>query len=277
MLQVPNCIVTPKWVHDNLYDKNLIILDGTLTKVGTEGSYQKTTHIIPNTRFFDLKNVFRDTSSNLPNSILDVVEFQESAREIGINHDSCIVVYDSFDIYSSPRVWWMFRFFGFTNIAVLDGGLKNWIKNGYRVVDSYSPTLNKGNATFSRNHKLVKYQSQIEENLESQHSLLVDARASNRFLGEVAEPRDGLRSGHIPNSINIPYPTVLENNRFKSKEELAVIFKDLNVKESIVFSCGSGLTACILALAYHLTQKENYSIYDGSWTEWGSNSNLPIA
>lgn len=255
-------IVSSSWLNSNLQDPNLILLDAS-QPVNTEVK-------IEGTRTFDIKNVFSDTSSDLPNTFPDAKEFEKECQQLGINSSSKIVVYDSKGIFSSPRVWWMFKTMGYQNIAVLDGGLPEWVAQGHETVESKATQSERGNFKPYFNHKMITNCHFVESNIESQQSILIDARSAGRFNGTTPEPRAGLRGGHIPNSINLPYTEVLENGKFKSPTVLKKIFDNLNIKEQpLVFTCGSGITACIILLASEMANiKNEKSVYDGSWTEW---------
>jgi len=173
-------------------------------------------------------------------------------------------------VYSSPRVWWMFKIMGFDNISVLDGGLPNWVLQKYPVENFNETIFNQGDFEVNFRPEKVRSFDFVKKNLTSQNALVIDARSADRFNGITLEPRKGLRGGNIPNSINIPFQNVLEEGKFKSKEELLTLFNSYDIKNMpLIFSCGSGLTACIVLLASELVLENKKSIYDGSWTEWG--------
>lgn len=268
-------IVSVAWLHTNLKDPNLIILDASLKenlsnlKTGLENIH------IKDARFFDIKHTFSDTVNPLPNTLPSPKQFEIEAQKLGINNNSTIVVYDNLGIYSSPRAWWLFKIMGCQNVAVLDGGLPEWIKEGHPVEEiSENPIYDVGNFEAKFIPELVKSKEQILENIQTKDAILIDARAENRFQGIGDEPRPGLRSGHIPGSINIPYTQLLQNGIFLPKEALVKILK-IN-DNPLIFTCGSGVTACINLIAYELIDKNPKSVYDGSWTEWGQLENLPI-
>ena len=266
-------IVSVEWLNQNIEAANLIILDENKKKV-TSNSLEQTNKQIPCTRFFDIKNSFSDTSSEFPNTVPLVEQFNKEAKRLGINNDSAIVVYDDKGIYSSARAWYLFNAFGYKNIAVLDGGLPEWEKAGFQVVDKFDIEFKIGDFEGVYNPNYFKFFEDIESISNNTDCLILDARSNNRFEGLVEEPRKGLRSGNIPNSVNLPFSSLLNGNCLKPKNELEVIFKDLNAsKMKMVFSCGSGITACILALAANVINNEDISLYDGSWTEYGSLTN----
>jgi len=269
-LQISNPIVSTDWLHEHLHATNLVILNGTIPKVVdtfSQGEIQQ----IPNARFFDIKKVFSVLNAPFPNTMLDVKAFTQEAQKLGINQDSAIIVYDELGIYSSARVWYMFKAMGFENIAVLDGGFPLWKKGKYPVATKKSFTGIYGDFQGKDRLSLFRNYTEMLQEVENKSSLILDARSEARFTGKVPEPRASLRSGQIPTSKNLPYTELLEHNQFKSKAELKAIFESFLLKEKqVIFSCGSGITACILALAAEYIGYSNYAVYDGSWTEWGS-------
>ncbi|KAB8153599.1 sulfurtransferase [Kordia sp. TARA_039_SRF] len=263
-------IVSVDWLQEHLSATNLVILNGTIPKV-VNPEYQGETHQILNARFFDIKKVFSDTTAQFPNMMLDAATFTEKAQKLGINQDSVIVVYDELGIYASPRVWCMLKAMGFHNIAVLDGGFPAWKAKNYPTEFKKTYTGNRGDFQATATLPLFKNHATMLQVVENGKSVIVDARSAARFSGQVPEPRKGLRSGHIPTSKNLPYTEVLQNHHFKSKIDLQNIFSSfLQDNSPFVFSCGSGITACILAVAAELADYTDYAVYDGSWTEWGT-------
>ena len=276
MLTVKSPIVSVDWLHDNLSVNNLIILNATIQKVGTKLDNKKEKQQIQNAVFFDLKNIFLDVEGEYPNTVPSEKHFENEAQKLGINNDSCVVVYDDLGVYSAPRVWWLFRIFGFTNIAVLNGGLPAWKDAGYIVELKKERKPLVGNFKTNLNKEKI---SVTEEVLKASrdNKVILDARSKGRFYATEPEPRKDLRGGHIPNSKSLPYAELQLEGKMKSKEELQKIFSDMNPnKEEMIFSCGSGITACILALGAEESGNTNYSVYDGSWTEWASRLELPV-
>jgi thiosulfate/3-mercaptopyruvate sulfurtransferase len=270
-----NLIVSIKWLHEHLDDSDLIVLDASqqLNQEKVESQFQDIQ--IKGARYFDIKNDFSDTTNPLPNTLPTPKVFAKAAGKLGINNESKIVVYDSLGIYSSPRAWWLFKIMGHKNVWVLDGGLPEWAKQGYAVEKIKKRVYTLGNFVSKFKPELLKTKEQILENIETKEAVLIDARSEDRFLGETEEPRKGLRSGHIPGSINISYSRLLRDGKFLPKEELAAILPQGN--KPLLFSCGSGVTACIDLIAYKLIGNNNpKAVYDGSWTEWGQIDSLPI-
>lgn len=259
-------IVSSKWLHENMEMPNLIILDASTAFNG---------QTIPHARLFDLEHAFVDPSSPFPNTVTQPQQFEIECQKLGVNKDSNIVVFDNKGIYTSPRVWWLFQIMGHTHIAVLDGGLPYWIQNGFETSTKHSKSLTKGNFQANYNKELVVTFNQVKENVDRQKFLIVDARSEGRFNGTAPEPRKHLKSGNIPHSVNIPYEEVLNNGKYKSRDEIKKLFKN-KIKDSdeLVFSCGSGITASIILLASAIGYKENLKLYDGSWTEWAELNQL---
>ncbi len=268
-------IVSVEWLNQNINEENLIILDASLKSTAdglTTDLYQKT---IPKSRYFDIKNSFSDKKSSFPNTFPTTKKFELECRKLGVNSESKIVVFDDLGIYSSPRVWWMFKVMGHRNVFVLNGGLPEWTKKGFKTVERQCHDFKIGDFKVLPQKQFILNYQNIVSNTIKKSFLIVDARSNGRFNGTEKEPRNYLKSGHIPNSINIPYSEVLENGKFKSKKELKKIFeKQCNEINDLVFSCGSGLTACIVMMASEIGYVNSKRIYDGSWTEWAELQNL---
>ena len=270
-------LVSVAWLYNNLEDENLIILDCTIPKVAAKKVVVERSTQIKAAIFFDIKNNFSDKKAALPNTVLGPKEFENKAQELGIHRDSIVVCYDDLGIYSSPRVWWMFQLMGFPNVAVLDGGLPEWKANNFPVEKPMIQKLKKGNFKVDYQPEKLKHTDDVLNSIANKGVVIVDARSSARFYGTAPEPRDDLKSGHIPNSVNLPFVDVQQNGKMKSAEELLEIFGDFKNKKEIVFTCGSGITAAILALGAAIVKVKNVSVYDGSWTAWGSTQNLPVS
>ncbi len=268
-------VVTVEWLYKNLSQSDLVILDASPkeNKSGLKAPFPDVQ--LAGARYFDLENDFSRKDTGLPNMLPSPEDFQSAARRLGINQSSLIVVYDNLGVYTSPRVWWMFRTMGHAQVFVLDGGLPAWVRRGYTTEALQRQKYIEGDFTASYHPALVTDLRSLAENLQTGESLVVDARAEDRFRGLVDEPRAGLRAGHIPGSVNIPFQNVLENGHFKSAEALLKIFGELPSDKNVVFSCGSGITACILVVAAEMALDNDKSVYDGSWAEWGS-SELPV-
>ncbi|KJD33003.1 hypothetical protein PK35_08515 [Tamlana nanhaiensis] len=259
-------LVSVEWLSANLNNDKLIVLDGTIAKTFEADSKQ-----IKHARFFDIKNKFSDTTNNFPSAFPSEAQFQEEARKLGVNNDSAIVVYDDKGIYSSARVWWLFKAFGFNNIVVLNGGLPAWLKASYPTESMILYNGSTGNFVANLQPGFMQFFEDVKRASKDKTHTIIDARAAARFNCEVPEPREGLRSGTIPNSVNLPFQDLLENGIFKSKAEIELMFSKMaKPEDDLIFSCGSGITACVLALGAEMSGYKNISVYDGSWTEWGT-------
>lgn len=260
-------IVSVDWLNANLEMPEIVILDARL-RYEAKGS-ELDDFRIKGARILDLENEFSDKNSPFPNMLPSTTQFEKASRKLGINKSSKIVVYDHMGIYVSPRVWWMFKIMGHDNVSVLDVGFPEWNNRGFATEKGVAEQVGPGNFKAQLSPQLVMDYEQVKENIESRNALVIDVRSSDRFHGLIAEPRKELRRGNIPNSINIPYETVLKDGKFKSGAELKKIFHDIQKEERpLVFSCGSGVTACIVLLACEMTLENPKKVYDGSWTEF---------
>lgn len=265
-ISIKSPIVSAKWLNENLNAENLIVLDGTINKVFDASNNQ-----IPNARFFDIKKKFSDTTDPFPSACPSAEQFQKEARVLGINKNSAIVVYDDKGIYSSARVWWLFKVMGHNNVGVLNGGFPEWLISNYPTEKSKSSKIKSGDFVAEYHQKYMQFFEDVKQASTNKTHTIIDARSKERFLSLVDEPREGLRRGNIPNSINLPFEDLMDGKVLKDANELAPIFNALAKKEEpIIFSCGSGITACILALGADILGYKNIAVYDGSWTEWGS-------
>ena len=272
-----NPLVSVSWLSQNLNAPNLVVLDVSLESNIANIKVEFPGIQIKGARYFDLKRNFSDLESRLPNTLPNPKYFSLACRNLGINNNSTIVVYDNIGIYASPRVWWMFKSMGHKNIAVLDGGLPSWKNKNYPTESIQNRVQPEGDFKVKFNPNLLKKAFQIKENLTSKEAILVDARSNRRFCGLIPETRENLKSGHIPNAINLPFLEVLKDGKFLSTNEISAIFKKLKIdKRPKIFTCGSGLTACILILASTLISEDNHFLYDGSWSEWGQLKGVPI-
>ena len=262
-------LVTPQWLHNNKDNPNLIILDASpeSNKSGLEVTYPNLQ--IPGAIKFDIKNKFSDLNASLPNMLPAPKQFEQACQDIGINKDSILVVYDNLGIYTSPRVWWMFKTMGHDTIAILDGGLTAWIDAGYAAVAICNNRIKRGDFKANFNPHWVVDTKQVKEIINNKNALLIDARSKGRFYGITPDPRPELPRGHIPTSVNLPFKEVLQNGTFKNKESLQELFSEFNTQDTpLVFTCGSGITACIVLVAAHQVLPNKKAVYDGSWTAW---------
>lgn len=276
-------IVSVEWLNSNLDKEKIVVLDASLKPI-TAGLEKNADQFvaIPNALRFDLKEVFCDKTSPFDHTLPSTKDFIINMGLLGISDDSIIVIYDNQGIYSSSRVWFMIKSMGHKEVYVLDGGLPEWIDKGFLVVDYINDSTVKG--SFSNRSAAPGFSwfcdsKKVLNSITCLQSTIIDSRSQKRFLGLVPEPRPFLKSGHIPNSINLPFENVLNKSRFKDEQELRSMFSDhANKNITVIFSCGSGVTSCITALAALISGCQNVLIFDGSWTEWGDpESQLPIS
>jgi thiosulfate/3-mercaptopyruvate sulfurtransferase len=259
---------------------DFVIIDATwyMPDEGKNAREEYLAEHIPGAIFFDIDEI-ADTNSPLPHMLPSPEKFSSRMRKMGIGDGQRIVVYDRHGMFSAPRVWWMFRVMGADEVSVLNGGLPKWKGEGRPLMMGEPSARTPRHFTSRRNLDLVRDVDDMKSVIHDKSADIVDARSPERFAGTVPEPREGLRSGHIPGSQNVPYGQLLNaDGTLKSTEELNAIFAAAGVEphKPVVTSCGSGITACVLALALAETGHRRTSVYDGSWTEWGADDSLPI-
>lgn len=284
MTDDPKTLVSTDWLAAHLKDPDLRILDASIPPVGSGPEMAHTakeafaaTHI-PGARFFDIDDI-SDHRSDLPHMAPPVEKFMSRLRALGVGDGHQVVIYDWQGLFSAARVWWLFRLMGQTNVAVLDGGLPKWQAEG-RPVEDLPPVIRDRHMTVRFQNHLVRDATQVSSASKLRDHEIIDARAAARFRGDVPEPREGLRSGHIPGSKNVPFGNVLNaDGTMKGTDGLRAAFKGAGVDlaKPAIATCGSGITAAILCLAMERIGKTDYSLYDGSWVEWGAFPTLPIA
>ena len=267
-------LVETDWLEKNIDSVKIIDCSWHMQQTKRNGLEEYKSQHIPNSIFFDL-DANSKNEIDLPHMLVDQNDWVEIVSKMGIKNEDKIVIYDNSDVISSCRCWFNFIYFGHNPklVHVLNGGLKKWIKENKEVTNDITIIKTSNYKSFEKK-ELVKNKEQVDLNIEEQYFKVIDARSKERFNGKVPEPRKGLRSGSIKNSLCIPFNLCLsEDKTFKNKNDLKLIFetclKNINEK-NIVFSCGSGVTACVLALAYSLiNDKYHPCIYDGSWAEYG--------
>ena len=273
-------IVAAEWLRDHKGQKNIKILDAS-SHLPTTGRNAQTEFIaehITGAGRYDI-NVIADTSSPLPHTLPSSDVFKAHMRALGLNDDDHIIVYCNSAILSAARAWWMLRIFGHTKVSVLNGGLKSWIAIGGSTDSGPETPVAHGSFTIrpavgANVINLADLKTLVTDNFAGQ---IADARSAGRFAGTEQEPRAGLRSGHIPGSSNVPISSLLKDGALKGRDDLAAAFAKggIDINRPVITSCGTGVTACGLALALAILGNEQTIVYDGSWTEWGA-SDAPI-
>lgn len=272
-------LVSVEWLAKHLGAPDLRILDASwfLPAQGRAARAEYEDEHIPGARFFDIDEI-SDSASDLPHMAPPVEKFISRMRAMGIGDGHRVVVYDSTGLFSAPRVWWLFRLMGKSDIAVLDGGLPAWKAAGHPVEDDL-PLLRDRHFTARRDTTKVRDVTQVAAQVKLGQEQIVDARSPARFKGEEEEPRPGLRAGHIPNSLNVYYRDVLtRDGTMKSQGELRTVFEaaGVDLDKPIITTCGSGVTAAILSLALAVIGHRQVALYDGSWAEWGMYPDLKV-
>jgi thiosulfate/3-mercaptopyruvate sulfurtransferase len=272
-------VVSTEWLASRLGGAQLRIVDGSWhmpqakrdPKREFEGAH------IPGAVFFDVDGI-ADTSSDLPHMLPSPAAFASAVGALGIGDSDFVVVYDSRGVVSAARVWWTFRVFGHDNVGVLDGGLPKWQAENRSIASgAASPTPAPFTAKFRP--ELVRTVAQMRANVEGRRDQVLDARSRGRFAATEPEPRAGLRGGHIPGSLNLPYDELYAKDgtlRPTADLRAALITAGIDLMKPVVTTCGSGITASVLALALHQSGRTDAAVYDGSWTEWGGRADTPI-
>ncbi|HZY63348.1 MAG TPA: 3-mercaptopyruvate sulfurtransferase [Edaphobacter sp.] len=266
-----NFLVTPSWLAGRLHDSRTVILDATLPPVGvtppvdTRARYEK--QHIPGAIFFDIDEL-SDRGTSLPHMLPDAEEFSRKMSAMGIGDGMDIVIYEQEGVFSAPRAWWMLRTFGAERVYLLDGGLRAWVEAGF---PTESGSVQRAAARFEAklNRAAVRDFSEVQKIIEERGQIL-DARSAGRFSGEMPEPRAGISSGHMPGAISVPFTELAEGGRMKQAEKLQEIFaeKGVDMQRPITTTCGSGVTAAVVALGLEIAGARNVSLYDGSWAEY---------
>ena len=276
----PGPLVTAAWLAERLGQPDLRVVDATWFMPGDprRGIDEHRKGHIPGAVFFDI-DAIADQATALPHMLPSPEAFAVSAASLGLSRDAAIIVYDAQGIFSAPRVWWTLHAMGFTDVAVLDGGLKAWIAEGHPVATGDGAAATSSVAP-AHDAALVHDLEQVSAALASDAAQVLDARPEARFRGEAPEPRPGLRSGHMPGALNLPFGGLIgADGRMKPVAELAAAFAraGVDLERPVIATCGSGVSAAILALALAVLGQDRAAVYDGSWAEWGGRDDVPVA
>jgi thiosulfate/3-mercaptopyruvate sulfurtransferase len=276
----PEALVSTEWLAQHLDDPEVAVIDASWYLPWEKGDAKadyRTSHI-PGAVYFDIDDIC-DKSIPLPHMLPSPSLFAEKVGALGLGTGLRMIAYDSGSLMASCRAWWMFRLFGYDDVAVLDGGFAKWTAEN-RPVESGEVVPVRRTFTPRPRPELARDADAMLANVKSRRDQVLDARSRGRFDATEPESRPGLRGGHIPGSLSLPYPDVLdpETRRLLPADRLKTAFEAAGVELSrpAVGTCGSGVSACVLALGLHLLGHDQYAVYDGSWTEWGSRPDTPI-
>jgi thiosulfate/3-mercaptopyruvate sulfurtransferase len=274
-----NFFVSTDWLAENLGVPDVVAIDGTFF-MPDENRNAETEYLaghIPGAVFFDI-DAIADHTTDLPHMLPTPEAFAGAMERLGLGDGMRFVVYDASGLQGVARVWWTLRVFGARDVKILDGGLPRWKSEG-RALESGAVSRPSREFTPHFDAGAVADAAQVAAASDEGSAQIVDARASARFKGEAAEPRPGLRAGHIPGSVNVPWRSVVDDGSIKPQTEVEAIFASAGVDlaRPIITTCGSGVSAAILLLALATIGKEGVVLYDGSWSEWGARADLPIA
>ncbi|VUT13525.1 3-mercaptopyruvate sulfurtransferase [Klebsiella pasteurii] len=271
--------VAADWLAEHIDDPEIQIIDARMAPPGQEqrnlnAEYQA--GHIPGAVFFDIE-ALSDHTSPLPHMMPRAEAFAVAMRELGVSNDKHLVVYDEGNLFSAPRAWWMLRTFGVERVSIVAGGLEGWRRDELPLEQGL-PELPEGEFDANFDPQVIKRLTDVLLVSHEGSAQIVDARPAGRFNGLVAEPRPGLRSGHIPGALNVPWNELVINGELKTTDELNEIFarQGIDFERPIIASCGSGVTAAVVVLALTTLGVNGVSLYDGSWSEWGARTDLPI-
>jgi thiosulfate/3-mercaptopyruvate sulfurtransferase len=281
VIDMASPLVTTDWLAEHLGEPGLVVLDGSwhMPDAGRDSKAEYAQGHIPGAVFFDIDQI-SDHATSLPHMLAAPSDFATAVRRLGVESDSTVVVYDSVGVFSAPRVWWSFRAMGHDRVFVLDGGLKKWLAEGHPIEAGWREAAH-GEFKAHFRPELVQNLAGVRQVLEGGAAQVVDARSAARFRGEAPEPRYGVREGHMPGALNAPWSGLAaDDGTLQPAAALRAAFEaaGVDLARPIVTTCGSGISAAILALALAVLGREDVPVYDGSWSEWGAaDAGTPVA
>ncbi|AEY00044.1 rhodanese-like sulfurtransferase [Oceanimonas sp. GK1] len=278
-LELPSPLVEAQWLADHLDHPDLVVLDASwhMPATGRNGLEEWRQQRLPGARFFDFDGRIKDQHTSLPHMLPDETLFAREVSALGVSNHQTIVIYDSLGLFAAPRAWWMFRAMGHENVAVLNGGLPAWQQAGLPLEQGEPAAVEPGRFTAERQSHWIADATAVEQALQQDGYRVLDARSRERFSGAAADPRPGVRAGHMPGAACLPFNELLKDGYLLPAEQLRAILSPLvKAEQKLICSCGSGVTAAILALAAELAGHHHIAVYDGSWTEWGGSAHLPV-